>query len=116
MVVVFLRHLPRSGVVLEDFLVGETGEEGVWVRGFEFYDVRDGGVGEASGACASFGVPEFEGAVVGGGEEVRAGVGEGDVGDGLCVAAVGAKVFAGAVDVEDFYLGVSAGGKEEVGG
>ena len=116
MVVVFLRHLPRSGVVLENFLVGETGEEGVWVRGVEFYDMWDGGVGKASGACAGFGVPEFEGAVVGGGEEVRAWVGKGYVGDRLCVATVGAEVFTGAVDVEDFYFGVGAGGEKEVGG
>ena len=116
MVVVFLRHLPCSGVVLEDFFVGETGEEGVWVRGVEFYDMWDGGVGEASGACAGFGVPEFEGAIIGGGEEMGAWMREGDVRDGLCVASVCAEVFAGAVDVENLHFGVGAGGEEEVSG
>ena len=63
MVVVFLGHLARAGIVLEDFLIGETGEEFVRVGRVEFYHVRYCGVLEAGGAGACFGVPEFHGPV-----------------------------------------------------
>ena len=64
MVVVFLRHFARAGVVLDDLLVAHAGEEFVRVARVEFDDVRDGARFEAGGAGACFCVPEFHVAIV----------------------------------------------------
>lgn len=66
MVVVFLGHLARAGIVLEDFLVREAGEELVRVGRIKFYYVWNCGVREAVGAGACFGIPKFHGPVEGG--------------------------------------------------
>ena len=56
-VVVFLRHFPRVGGELDDFLVGHAGEEFGGVGRVEFEDVGDGARFEAGDAFAGFGVP-----------------------------------------------------------
>ena len=61
MVVVFLRHLPRAGVELDDFFVGHAGEEFGGLGRVEFDDVWDGACFEAGGAGAGFGVPSVLG-------------------------------------------------------
>ena len=76
-VVVFLRHFAGAGVVLDDFLVGEAGEEFVGGGRVGFHDVWDARCADPGGAFAGFGVPSVGGVSWVGGGEVgeRGGVG-----------------------------------------
>ena len=71
---------------------------------------------EPRGAFAVFGVPELHLPVVGGAEEVRACVVEGDVGDGFGVPGVGAQEGAVVVHVPELDFAVGGGGEQEVAG
>ena len=57
MVVIFLGHSPRTGVVLHDFLVRHTCEELVGAGGIGLDDVRDTCCTDTRGAFASLRVP-----------------------------------------------------------
>lgn len=94
MMIVLLRHFAGAAVELDDFLVGSADEEFVRVGGrVEAEDVGHGFGGglEARDAGACFGVPELHVAVVGAGEELGAGGGEGGVGHRFGVAGVSAE-------------------------
>jgi hypothetical protein len=90
MVIIFLHHLFCARIELHNFFVGHTSEELVWMGGVEADYVWYLSRREAVQTFAGFGVPKLHVAVVGGGKEMLACGGEGNVGYRFRVAVIGA--------------------------
>ncbi len=101
----------------DDFFVGHAGDEEVllFLVGVELDAVWHLLVGVARDDLARLRVPQFDEAVVGGRQELFAGVVEADVAHGLPVAVVGADAAAVLVDLPDLDFAVHAAAEQQVG-
>ena len=115
MVIILLHDLTRRPhIKLHDLLIAHARNELIIIQRIIPHHMRRLPRRELGLALPRLRVPNLHVSIVARGEELAAGVVEGDVVAGARVACVGAQQLALVVGVEEFYFARGAGGEEEV--